>query len=210
MKKTVLIGIAGGSASGKTTFINKLKQNFTPGEVGMISQDNYYLKKELQHKDQNGIENFDHPTSIDWSKLLEDIESLKNGKSIQYQKYGFNNSMHEPEIITLSSSPVIVIEGIFILSNDKIIQLLDLKIYLEVKEHLKLTRRIVRDKEERGLDIDDVLYRYENHIYPAYQKYIKPSKEQADLIIPNNFHFDKATEVVSAYIHVMLQKGSSD
>ena len=103
-------------------------------------------------------------------------------------------------MLTFAPAPVVVVEGIFVLYYPELAALLDLKIFIDAKDHIKLKRRIIRDKVERGYDLDDVLYRYENHVMPTYEKYIKPFKSEADLIIPNNLNFDRAMDVLRTYL----------
>ena len=180
------VGITGGSGSGKTYFLNRLMDSFDPEDICLISQDNYYFPIEQQPKDENGIENFDLPESIDNLALLEDIKSLKNGETIRRAEYMFNNTARESREILLTPAPIIVVEGIFTFHFTHIREAMDLKLFVDAKDILMVKRRIYRDAEERGYDLQDVLYRYERHVEPAYAKYIKPYKQDADLIIPNH------------------------
>jgi uridine kinase len=202
MNKPFIVGITGGSASGKTLFLDKLIQSFDPGQVCLISQDNYYKARHLQPIDDKGVHNFDTPGSIDFDQYTKDIEQLRNGQTVYRQEYTFNNPNKKPKTLAFEPAPVVVVEGIFVLYYPELSDLLDLKIFIDAKEYIKLKRRIVRDKVERGYDLDDVLYRYEKHVMPTYEKYIEPFKEDADLIIPNNKNFDKALEVIKTYLKV--------
>ena len=203
-KKSYLVGVTGGSGSGKTLFISKLAGSFSDGEICVISQDNYYSSIEKQQKDENGIENFDAPKSIDLEDFIRDIKALQSGKTVQRKEYTFNNTKAKSVIITLYPAPVIVVEGIFILSNPEIFKLLDLKIFIEAKDHIRLKRRIKRDNDERGYDLADVLYRYERHVTPTFEKYIEPFKQSCDLVIPNNTGFDNALDVVQSFLKSKL------
>lgn len=196
MQKTYTIGITGGSGSGKTFFINKLASFFTPSELCLVSQDHYYKPRELQALDERGIENFDLPESIDRETLLRDIQSLKAGKSVSKQEYTFNNPQVDPKILEIHPAPVIIIEGLFVQYFPEVERELDLKLFIEAKDYVKLSRRISRDKDERGYDLNDVLYRYENHVMPVYEALIKPLKREADLIIPNHKNFEQALHVI--------------
>ena len=200
MYKPYLVGITGGSASGKTKFLTHLVNKIDQKQICLLSQDNYYHNREEQPMDENGMQNFDLPQSIDGEAYASDIEALKNGKTVIRKEYTFNNPNAVPKMLTFRPAPIIVVEGIFVLYYPKVTKLLDLKIFIDAKEHLKLKRRILRDNEERGYDLEDVLYRYEKHVHPTYEKYIEPFKGDADLIIPNNSHFDNALEVISTYI----------
>lgn len=168
--------------------------------ICLISQDDYYKNRELQPLDNHGVENFDTPDSVDWKKFVEDLKAVKQGESIQREKYTFNNPEARKAYITLKPAPVIIAEGIFLFNFPEILRELDLKIFLEAKEHVKLIRRISRDKEERGYDLEDVLYRYQHHVAPNYERYILPFREEADIIIPNNRHYEKALEVLTVFI----------
>ncbi|GHB30896.1 uridine kinase [Mongoliitalea lutea] len=200
MKKPFIVGITGGSASGKTLFLDKLLHSFEPGEVCLISQDNYYKPRHLQPIDDKGVHNFDTPQSIDFEQYAIDIQKLGNGETVFRQEYTFNNPNKKPKMLEFAPAPVVVVEGIFVLYYPELAKLLDLKIFIDAKEYIKLKRRIVRDKVERGYDLDDVLYRYENHVMPTYEKFIEPFKNDADLIVPNNKNFERALDVIRAYM----------
>ncbi len=200
MVAPLIIGVTGGSGSGKTHFINELLKNYNDREVCLITQDNYYIKKELQPIDKNGIENFDLPESIDEENLYQDIKSLINGKEVRLAEYTFNNPNTNPKTIIIKPAPVIIVEGILVFYWQRIRSLFDLTVFIEAKDHIKVQRRINRDAKERGYDLEDVLYRYEHHVTPIYEKYILPLKAEMDLIIPNNIDFKKGLVVLSAYI----------
>src|SRR5436190_19211896 len=189
MANSFTIGITGGSGSGKTYFIENLSSRFREEEICLISQDHYYKPLNLQVIDDKGIENFDLPTSIERERFHEDILKLKSGNTVKIEEYTFNNPKASPKILEFKPAPIIIIEGLFVQYFPEIVKELDLKIFIEAKDYLKLSRRIKRDNVERGYDLNDVLYRYHNHVMPVYESLIKPLKHQADLIIPNNHHF---------------------
>jgi hypothetical protein len=135
-----------------------------------------------------------------WNDTKTEAYLVLTGKAIEKQEYTFNNPDVEPKTIVRNSAPVILVEGIFIFHYQKISELIDLKIFIDAKDYIKLQRRLKRDREERGYDADDVLYKYENHIMPSYYKFIAPYKEEADLVIPNNKSFDKGLHVVRGLI----------
>lgn len=199
-KSPFIIGITGGSGSGKTRFLNGLLSKFTSDEVCLISQDNYYKPRDQQPVDIKGVKNFDLPESINFNTYKKDIEDIKAGKSVTRKEYTFNNPGAEPTMITLNPAPVIVVEGIFVLYYRPIAEILDMKLYIDAKDYIKLIRRIVRDDKERGYDLDDVLYRYEHHVMPTYEKHIKPFKSEADIIIPNHRSYDSALDVIETYV----------
>ena len=205
MEKPYIVGITGGSASGKTMFLKNLVAAFKPNDICLISQDNYYKPLEQQTVDEEGVHNFDIPSSIDFEAFKKDIIAIRSGKSVARPEYTFNNPDKIPDVITLNPAPIVIVEGIFVFYNPEILDLIDLKIFIDAEEHVKLKRRIVRDKVERGYDLEDVLYRYERHVAPTYEKYIKPYKSEADIIVPNNHHFKNGLEVLVAFLDRKLK-----
>ena len=204
--KPLIIGVTGGSGSGKTTLIRHLKDEFNLKQVCFISQDDYYHPREQQVTDEQGIKNFDLPTSIDKKAFTRDIKKLMKGECINRKEYVFNNELATPRKLTFEPAPIILVEGIFVFHFKKIRKLLDLKVFLHAKENLKVIRRIKRDQEERNYPLDDVLYRYEHHVLPTFEKYIKPYQDEADIIINNNQHFDMGLQVMLGFIRCYLQE----
>ena len=197
MQQCYTIGITGGSGSGKTFFINSLASRFNAGEICTISQDHYYKPIALQQSDAGGIENFDLPSAIEREKFHQDIVRLKKGESLLIPEYTFNNPKASPKMLEFHPAPILIIEGLFVQYFDEIAAELDLKIFIEAKDYIKLSRRIRRDNDERGYDVHDVLYRFQNHVMPVYDSLIKPLKHHTDLIIPNNHHFEKALDILT-------------
>ncbi len=204
MNKPFTIGITGGSGSGKTYFLQGLSSRFKSEEICLISQDNYYWSREQQPVDENGIRNFDLPQSIDYRTFGADLVKLKAGQNVIKKEYTFNNPNTEPKLLEFKSAPVIVVEGLFVQYFEEIERELDLKIFIEAKDHVKLGRRIKRDQVERGYDVDDVLYRYQHHVMPVFESLIEPIKHKADLVIPNNSNFDRALEVLVGYLRTLI------
>lgn len=200
MTEPLIVGITGGSASGKTLLLNSLLKAFRPEEISLISQDNYYKPRETQPTDENGVKNFDTPQAIDFAAFKEDLERLKAGKGVYREEYTYNNPNIKPRMLEILPAPVVIAEGIFVFHDLALSNLFNLKIFIEAKNYLMLKRRITRDAMERGYDLDDVLYRYEKHVAPTYERFIEPLKHDADIIIPNNLHFEKALLVVIAYL----------
>lgn len=203
-----VIGVTGGSGSGKTSFINRLREKFSEDEICLISQDDYYFPKELQKKDKEGIINFDRPKSIDKDAFKKDIIALINGETVEKEEYTFNNDNVTPQILTFKPAPILLIEGLFVFHFKKIRQLMDLKTFVHAKENLKVIRRIKRDRIARNYPLDDVLYRYQNHVLPSFEKYINPYIEQADIVINNNDNFEMGLKVMTGYLRHHLDKKS--
>lgn len=204
MKKPYTIGITGGSGSGKTSFLEGIKARFTTDQLCLISQDNYYKPRDLQPQDINQVKNFDLPASIDREAFHHDLLMLKSGQVVTKEEYTFNNPTKEPRQLVFKPTPIIVVEGLFVQYFEEIAAELDLKIFIEAKDHVKFGRRIKRDRIERGYDLDDVLYRYQHHVMPVYESMISPLQHHADLVIPNDHGFDRALEVVTGYLRSLL------
>lgn len=204
MKKPFTIGITGGSGSGKTFFLQGLAARFSSDELCLISQDNYYKSRDQQPIDENGIKNFDLPGSIDREAFRADLLKLKSGQDVLKKEYTFNNPLPEPKMLSFKATPILIVEGLFVQYFEEIAQELDLKIFVEAKDHVKLGRRIKRDQAERGYDLDDVLYRYQYHVMPVYESLIEPLKYNSDIVIPNNGHVDKALNVLVGYLKTLI------
>jgi len=201
-----LIAITGGSGSGKTTFLNKLIENIGHQNVCTISQDNYYKPRELQEIDENGFRNFDLPQAIEYNHFIQDVKKLKKGETVERMEYTYNNPALIPQKLIFEPKPILIVEGLFVLHYPEIIKLVDLKIFVDAKDYIKMKRRILRDGKERGYDLDDVLYRYEKHVMPCYDQYIRIHKDDADLVVNNNKNFYTALEVISCFIKTKLKK----
>lgn len=185
-KAPYIIGICGGSSSGKTHFISKLKAQFSTEQLCVISQDEYYKEKKHQQLDEKGLPNFDLPTAIDIESFQKDLQKLMNGEAVHKLEYTFNNPTLVPKMLEFKPAPVIIVEGIFIFYFEELYKRLDFSIFIHTKKELQLKRRIKRDAEERGYDLDHVLYTNKHHVKPSYQKFIKPFRHEADIVIPNN------------------------
>ena len=195
-----IIGITGGSASGKTLFLTRLMEQFDTDDICLLSQDNYYRPKHHQTKDENGIENFDLPGAIDDVAFAADVEKLRSGEIVTREEYTFNNSEKIPNLLHFHPKKILVVEGIFVFHFPEVAKLLDLKIFIDAQDMIKLKRRIKRDNEERGYDLQDVMYRWKYHVKPTYEEFIRPHKRSCDIVIPNNHHFEKGLQVIVSYL----------
>jgi uridine kinase len=204
VKPSYTIGITGGSGSGKTHFLKTLSAHLKQDDVCLISQDHYYKPLDKQIRDENGVENFDLPSSIDREQFFDDILKLKSGQTLRKTEYTFNKPNTQPEIMEFKPAPILIVEGLFVQYFEEIVALLDLKIFMEAKVHLKVARRIRRDQTERGYDVNDVLYRFEHHVMPVYESLIEPLKHQSDFIIPNNNKVDTSARVIAGFLKTLL------
>jgi uridine kinase len=203
-QKIYTVGITGGSGSGKTYFIKNLASRFMADEICFISQDHYYKSRDLQVTDNEGIKNFDLPSAIERERFHADIQTLKRGEPIKIKEYTFNNPEATPQLLEFKPAPILIIEGLFVQYFEEIANELDLKIFIEAKDYIKLSRRIKRDNDERGYDFHDVLYRFQHHVMPIYETLIKPLKHHTDLIIPNNQNFEKALDLLTLALKTKL------
>lgn len=206
-QKPYLVGVSGGSASGKTYLLNQLMRKIPAHNITLISQDNYYREFHHQKKKPDGNVNFDHPDALDLDKFVNDLNKLTRGETVTLKEYTFNNPDKKPQDLIYKPAPIILAEGLFIFYKPELYDLLDLKVFVDAEEHIKLSRRILRDYSERGYQLEEILKQYEQDVIPMYNKYVKPYKEACDLIIPNNYHMDKAIEVL--YDHIMLKGGNT-
>lgn len=200
----MVFGITGCSASGKSFIVEYLKERIPSSEVSFIFQDNYYKKREDQSKDKNGNYNFDLPSSFLNTELVEDIISLKKGNKVSRKEYNFNNPNIKQENIVVFPRRIIILEGLFILSDPNIKELIDHKIFIDSKTEIMLDRRIRRDSKMRGYDRIDVEYKFENHVIPSFMKYILPEKNNADFIVENNGNGNRAAELVYGYVSKLI------
>ncbi len=202
--KPYVIGISGGSGSGKTSFIRRLRALFPEEHLCIVSQDDYYLPRDQQHRDANNELNFDLPKSFDKKKFRKDVQRLLAGETVTITEYVFNNPDAKPKVLTFHPAPILVIEGLFVFHFKKIAPMLDLKIFINAKENLKIIRRIMRDQVERGYPLDDVLYKYQHHVLPSFERFIQPYKDEADVVINNNHDFERGLEVLSGFLKSKL------
>lgn len=194
-----IIGIAGGSGSGKTTFAKKVQKHIGEEKSTLISMDSYYLHSlPEQLNTSNGKPNFDHPHAFDWELLNQHIVDLKAGKEIAMPIYDFTGNSREQETQTIAPSKIVLFEGIFTLFNKEIRALLDIKCFLHVESDIRFTRRLHRDVKERGRSLESVIEQYYQTVRPMYQKYLDPQKQFADFTVGEET--DVAAQILAARI----------
>jgi len=200
----LIIGIGGGTGSGKTTVVKQIIKQFPENEVGIISQDSYYNDtSHLSYEERTKI-NFDHPRSIDFDLMCEHLRELKKGNSVHQPVYSFVQHNRTGDTIHTLPRKVMIVEGILILTNPEIRDMFDIKIFVHADSDERLIRRIKRDITQRGRDIDEVLARYQNTLKPMHEQFIEPTKEFADIIIPNNRYNTVAVDIVRTIISERL------
>ena len=180
---TILIGIAGGTGSGKTTLTRHLKEHFGP-EVTVIGHDSYYKRQVGKTYEERTRVNYDHPDAFDTDLLIEDIRALKRGESILHPIYSFTEHTRLPQRVRVDPARVVIVEGILIFENKELRDLMDIKVYVDTDADIRLARRILRDVCERGRTMQSVITQYTSTVKPMHEEFVEPSKKYADVIIP--------------------------
>ena len=200
----LVIGIAGGTGCGKTTVVNQIINELPDEEVGVISQDSYY--NDLSHLtlSERRETNFDHPSSIDFKLLAAHLKELKAGATIEQPVYSFLECNRMNETVRTQPTKVLIVEGILILTNAEIREMCDIKIFVHADSDERLIRRLKRDVNERGWNLDETLEKYQSILKPMHDQFIEPSKEHADIIIPNNKYNTVAVDIVRSLVNAKL------
>lgn len=202
----IVIGIAGGTGSGKTTVVRKIVESFQDGEVAVIPQDSYYRDSSHLPLEERLKLNFDEPAAIEWELLVEQLQQLKSGKSIEQPTYSYLTCTRQPETIHVEPRDIIIVEGILILCDPALREMLDMKIFVDADSDERLIRVINRDIIERGRTVEMVLERYERVLRPMHLQHIEPTKRYADLIIPQGGHNKVAIDMMKDYISHKLNQ----
>ncbi len=203
-KAPYLIGVAGTSGSGKTLFLQYLLRQFAPGSITLISLDDYYRPVDCKTGEENMLHNFDVPEAFDLETFHAHILRLTEGKTVVKQEYTFNNPALKPRMLTLKPAPVLVIEGLFIFHDPVVSKQLQLRIFIHADDKVALQRRIRRDAAERGYDEQEVRYKWNNHVQPAYRKYLLPYKNQSNIIIENSTDEPEKLKAIAGEIAASL------
>ena len=200
----LIIGIAGGSGSGKSTVVKQVIKHLPREAVTVIPQDAYYKDHGHKSAEERAKINFDHPTSIEWGLLIKQLETLKTGKSIEMPIYSYVTCARSKETITIKPSQVIIIEGILILTNPRLRSKMDIKVYVDADGDDRLMRIIRRDLEERGRSFQQVLEHYDSFVKPMHLQFIEPTKRYADIIVPQGGQNKVAIDILSSRIKTHL------
>ncbi|UJF29439.1 uridine kinase [Kaistella sp. 97-N-M2] len=202
----LVIGIAGGTGSGKTTVVNKILQQLNAEGVNVLSQDNYYHDNQHLTLSEREVLNYDHPKSIDFDLLIRHVKDLKSGNHIEQPIYSFVTHSRTGDHVLIDPKNVLIVEGILVLTNKELLKEYDLKVFVHADSDERLIRRIRRDTQERGRDLQEVLHRYQTTLKPMHQEFIEPSKNEADLIVPNMKQNTVAIDFLSTVINNTLKK----
>ena len=201
---TILIGIAGGSGSGKTTLANTLVNYFGRDEVCILRHDNYYKRRdELPFEERQKL-NYDHPDAFDTELLCSHLRDLREGKPVNMPVYDYTVHNRSDKWIRVEPSPVIILEGILILAEPKLVDLMDFKIYVDTDADERILRRILRDVKSRGRSLDSVIQQYRDTVKPMHDQFVEPSKRKADIIIPEGGRNKAALQVIIELIKSRL------
>ena len=205
MQDIFVIGIAGGSGSGKTTFARRLKERF-PDDIALVSCDNYYLARRDMLFEERKKQNYDSPEAFEFDLMIQQITDLKNGKDILCPVYDFSLHTRSDRVMEIQAKPIILIDGILIFAEPKLREIMDMRIYVETDADERILRRARRDMAERGRDLDGIIEQYLATVKPMHNQYVEPTKAYADIIINGGMN-DRAYDLVKNKIQSILRKG---
>ena len=201
----IIIGIAGGTGSGKSTFTNRLRDRFGDN-ITVIYHDNYYKRHDDIPFEERKKLNYDHPDALETDLLIEHIKRLRNGESVECPVYDYTVHNRSDKTVRIDPRKIILIEGILLLADPRLRSLLDIKIYVEADEDERILRRILRDVKERGRDIDNIVEQYLTTVKPMHYLYVEPTRATADIVINSGMN-DVAFDIVQSKIRLMLEEG---
>ena len=202
----LVVGIAGGTASGKTTVARKIHEALSPSRVAFIDQDSYYRDlKDLSLEERREV-NFDHPDAFDSDLLVAHVKALKGGQSVEKPVYDFVTSTRQPRTVAVNSADLILIEGILVLHMEALRQEMDVRIFVETEDDVRIIRRLTRDIKERGRDFDHVIHQYFKHVRPMHMAFVEPSKRWADIVVPHGGNNEIAIDMLVGAIKARIIK----
>lgn len=206
MKRPILIGIAGGTGSGKSTVANQIYNNFDEKDIAMIEQDSYYKDQSNLSFEQRKKTNYDHPDAFDTPLLISHLKELIKGNTIYKPVYDFEKHNRKKEVVKIKPKNIIIVEGILVFYDIELRNLLDIKIYVDTAADVRIIRRIERDINERGRTLDSVINQYLNVVRPMHMQFVEPTKRYADIVIPQGGYNKVAIDLITANINHMLQR----
>jgi uridine kinase len=201
----LIIGIAGGTGSGKTTVVRKITERFSRNEVALLSQDAYYFDNGHLSLEERRAKNFDHPDSVEFDLLIDHVKKLRSSQPVEEPVYSFISCLRQPETRRVEPREVLIVEGILCLTHKKLRDLMDIKVYVDCDSDLRLSRVIRRDINERGRNINQVLDRYEKTVRPSHLQFIEPTKRFADIINPQGGMNQIAINILTNHINHTLK-----
>lgn len=205
MKDVIVIGIAGGTGSGKSTLINRIKEEFSDS-ITMLSHDFYYKQHNQIPFEERKKLNYDHPDAFDTDLMIEHVKALTEYKPIERPVYDFTIHNRIDETVTVNPAKVIVVEGILIFENKELRDMCDIKVFIDTDADVRIIRRIVRDVEERGRTLESIVSQYLTTVKPMHEQFVEPSKKYADIIIPEGGYNRVALEMLNERIHALLKE----
>ena len=205
MDNIMVVGIAGGTGSGKTTITKKLMQRFG-GDVSVIYHDNYYKAHQNMSYEERSKLNYDHPDSFDTDLLIQAVKDLKAGRSVTCPVYDYTIHDRSDQVIVVKPAKVVIVEGILIFQSRELCQQMDIKIYVDTDADVRILRRIVRDVRDRGRSLDSVVNQYLSTVKPMHEQFVEPSKRNADIIIPEGGHNQVAMEMVMERVRAHIER----
>ncbi len=200
----MIIGICGGTGSGKTTVANRILESVNAGNVVYLQQDSYYRDLKEMPLDLRRAINFDHPNAVDNDLLVEHLKALKSGSTVELPVYDFKNNARLPETLRVEPTPIIIIEGILIFADSRLLEEMDVKVFVDTPDDLRFIRRLRRDVAERGRTVDSVIEQYLTTVRPMHIQFVEPSKRYADVIIPEGGHNLVSIDLISGKIRERL------
>lgn len=204
MQNVFVIGIAGGSGSGKSTFAKRLQERF-PDDIARVSCDNYYLARSDMPFEERKLQNYDAPEAFEFDLMIQQIMDLKNGKDVLCPVYDFALHTRSAQVIEIQSKPIVLIDGILIFAEPQLRQIMDMRIYVETDADERILRRVRRDMVERGRDLDGIIKQYLATVKPMHNQYVEPTKAYADIIINGGMN-DRAYDLVKNKVLNLLQQ----
>lgn len=210
MKKAILIGIAGGTGSGKTSMAKNIVRDFNPDQVVVIEQDSYYHDLSDIPLDARNRHNFDHPDAYDFNLLKNQMKMLLEGKSVEIPIYDYKTHTRKKETRQISGHKIIVLEGIMVLVDPELRNLMDIKIYIHTADDIRFIRRVTRDISERGRSLDSVINQYLETVRPMHEQFVAPTMHYADIIIPEGGHNEVVIDLFETKLQSLLNQLHND